>query len=148
LLSQTGPNGSTGWEATFLSGEKRAVGRISFEQVAAFRVLDEVGVLQLWRASSTMPRPRRTTFKVRGHAWQEGSKLVWFHVSDGNCFSCLAATDDQVWEIVATSEPLVEVRPANVLRTPETGGLHSTRCGTSNPACTLTQQLFTCRAGR
>ncbi len=76
LAAPDRPELKNGLEAALLSREKRAVVRSGFQQVAAFRVLIERGPLQLWRASSTMPRPGRTTFKVRGHARQEESGLV------------------------------------------------------------------------
>lgn len=99
-------------EATFLSREKRAVVVFTFSNVSAFRVLDEHGLTELWQASSTQPRPAKTTFRVTGHKWQEESFLSWVMAS---CeFSFMIATDWECLEVVSNFEPTIELRSAVV----------------------------------
>jgi hypothetical protein len=101
-------------EATFLSREKRAAVRFRFAEVAAFRVLGEEGLLEMWEASKDNPRPASSTFRVRGHQWQAESFLVWFHGADDQHFSYMVATDSDCLEVVATAEPVLEMLPAVV----------------------------------
>ena len=63
-------------EATFLSREKRAAVVFTFSDVSAFRVLDEHGLTDMWEASSKAQRPAHTTFRVKGHKWQQESFLT------------------------------------------------------------------------
>ena len=107
---------SNGLEATFLSREKRSAVVFYFENVSAFRVLDEHGLLDMWQASSHLPRPASTTFKVRGHKWQEESFLSW--ESYGCQFSLMVATAFDCLEVVATAEPKIEISPAVVTEYP------------------------------
>lgn len=100
-------------EATFLSREKRGVVVFGFDNVIAFRVLDEHGLVDLWNASARSPRPARTTFRVKGHKWQEESFLSWF--TAGCEFSFMIATGWDCLEVVASTEPVIELRAANVV---------------------------------
>jgi hypothetical protein len=99
-------------EATFLSREKRAAVVFHFESVGAFRVLDEHGLLDMWGASARLPRPASTTFRVRGHKWQEESALSW-EIFDCE-FSFMIATDWDCLEVVSASEPTVALHRAIV----------------------------------
>ncbi|PKP93256.1 MAG: hypothetical protein CVT77_06320 [Alphaproteobacteria bacterium HGW-Alphaproteobacteria-16] len=99
-------------EATFLSREKRAAVVFYFENVSAFRVLDEHGLLDIWNASMHLPRPANSTFKVRGHKWQEESFLSW-EMFDCK-FSLMIATNWDCLEVVTADEPRVELKPAIV----------------------------------
>lgn len=102
-------------EATFISLEKRAGVRFAFENVSAFRVLDEHGLVDLWLASDDRPRPANTTFKVKGHKWQRESELSWFMA---DCeYSFMIATSLDCLEVVAKREPRVTMLPAVVRRT-------------------------------
>jgi hypothetical protein len=97
-------------EATFLSREKRAAVVFAFDNVSAFRVLDEHGLVDMWNASAKSQRPAQTTFKVKGHKWQEESFLSWFMPQ---CeFSFMAATGWDCLEVVTATEPTVELRSA------------------------------------
>ena len=103
-------------EATFLSREKRAAVVFTFTDVSAFRVLDEHGLTDVWLASSKEERPAHTTFKVKGHKWQEESFLTWFMPS---CeFSFMIATGWDCLEVVSASEPAIELRRAIVTEYP------------------------------
>lgn len=75
-----------------------SVYRVAFDNVSAFRVLDEHGLLELWQGQ----RPARTAFRVRNHAWTRESPVT-FLGSDG--WSFVVATDDTCIEIVSASEP-------------------------------------------
>lgn len=96
-------------EVDFISVEKCAVIRFGFTDVIAFRVLDESALLELWYASETSPRPARTTFRARGHRWNDESKLA-FHQSRGDSprFSYFVATEDRCLEVVCRDEPVVK----------------------------------------
>ena len=103
-------------EATFFSREKRAAIVFTFTHVSAFRVLDEHGLTDMWLASSKEERPAHTTFKVKGHKWQEESFLTWFMSS---CeFSFMIATGWDCLEVVSASEPTIELRCAIVTEYP------------------------------
>lgn len=105
-------NGSTQrhvLEATFISVEKEMEIRFSSNDVIAFRVLDESGLVDLWHASQTGPRPGRTTFRATGHKWTDESFLVFLGDGEKPRFSYFVATNDLCLELVCYSEPLVEV---------------------------------------
>lgn len=106
-------------EAIFLSREKRSAVRFYFENVWAFRSLDEGGLCQLWQASADTPRPASTTFRVRGHAWQEESFLMWVHGADQEHLSYMVATDAECLEVVTREEPKVQILPAEAVRITE-----------------------------
>ena len=100
-------------EAVFLSREKRAAVVFSFDDVSAFRVLDEHGLVDMWEASGKTARPAHTTFKVKGHKWQEESFLSWFM---RDCeYSFMVATGWDCLEVVAGTEPTVELLAAAVI---------------------------------
>ncbi len=106
-------------EAVFFAREKRAAVVFSFESVSAFRVLDEHGLIDMWHASATSPRPTSTTFKVRGHGWQAESPLSW-EMFDCE-FSHMIATGWDCLEVVTTCEPKVELIPAIVVEHASSG---------------------------
>lgn len=106
-------------EAVFLSRQKQAGVRFRFEDAWAFRVLDESGLLELWKASSEAPRPAQATFRVRGHAWQAESVLLWVHHYDEEHFSYMIATDDACLEVVTMVDPEIEIVPAVVTKLPQ-----------------------------
>ncbi len=84
---------------------------IAFPYVSAFRVLDEHGLLELWRMTETLGgRPARTTFKVRNNSWCRES-VISFLPSDG--WSYVLATEGDCIEIVSATEPSITlVKPA------------------------------------
>lgn len=96
-------------EATFISIEKEMVVRVASNDVIAFRVLDENGLVALWEASHAISRPGRATFRATGHKWTEESFLVFLGESQQPRFSYFVATNDLCLELVCFSEPLVEV---------------------------------------
>ena len=105
-------------EATFISKDKKAVVRFCFDQVIAFRALDENGLLELWDVSSKIPRSARTTFRARGHAWANESFLVFLGEELKSRFSYFIATDDWCLEVVCVSEPEVSITgPAVINKT-------------------------------
>lgn len=99
-------------EAIFLSKDKKAVVRFRFQNVRAFRVLDEAGLVELWEASAITPRPADTTFRVRGHGWQDESFLEWFMAAGPDYFSYMVATSLACLEVICSSEPSVDIQPA------------------------------------
>ncbi|WP_114520478.1 hypothetical protein [Altererythrobacter sp. ZODW24] len=105
---------SDGLEVTFISREKKAGVCFSFDNVSAFRVLDEHGLVELWSASSSTPRPAQTTFKVKGHKWQDESELSW--VMSSCEYSFMVATGSNCLEVIANCEPTVTLLPATVTK--------------------------------
>jgi len=101
-------------EAVFLSREKLTAVVFGFNDVRAFRVLDEAGLVELWSASAQTPRPSNSTFMVRGHGWQKESDLLWFHGE--NQYSFMVATNWQCLEVVTSTQPTIEFRKAHVER--------------------------------
>ena len=100
-------------EATFLSRQKRAIVTFRFDAVAAFRVLDEHGLLNIW-ASPNCAKPAPATFRVKGHQWQKKSFLVWFHGADEDRVSWMIATGWECLEVVTDAEPAVTEEAAIV----------------------------------
>ncbi len=77
--------------------------RLVFPTIAAMRLLDEGGLLELWEKTTELGgRPGRTTFRVRNHAWTRESALS-FLASDG--WSFVIATDDECLEVVSATAP-------------------------------------------
>jgi|GEM_PF-1275881 len=109
-------------EATFISIEKSAVVRFSFNDVVAFRLLDENGLLEIWGASAVTPRPAQTTFRARGHAWADESVLVFWDGGNRSRYSYFVATMDWCLEVVSYSEPNVaQIGPAIVTKSEGNG---------------------------
>jgi hypothetical protein len=80
---------------------------IAFKGVSAFRVLDEHGLLELWRMTEELDgRPGRTTFMVRNHAWCRES-IVSFLPTDG--WSYVLATDGDCIEVVCANDPSIRL---------------------------------------
>lgn len=104
-------------EAIFLSREKRAAVRFRFRDTRAFRILDEGGLLEMWEASDRVPRPAATTFRVRGHGWQNESPLVWAMLTDQEHYSYMIATDFFCLEVISGEIPDVSLMPAIVRST-------------------------------
>lgn len=107
-------------DAIFLSREKRSAVQFLFQSVWAFRVLDEGGLMQLWEASSRTPRPAFATFRVRGHAWQDESALVWVTGTDKEHFSYMVATQNECLEVVTHERPKVQILPPAAITVTET----------------------------
>ncbi|MBP1859724.1 hypothetical protein [Rhizobium herbae] len=77
--------------------------RVCFESVAAFRVMDEIGLMQLWHKTRELgSRPARTSFRVRNHLWCEESPMAFFQ-TDGWVY--VIATANDCVEIVSSSIP-------------------------------------------
>lgn len=102
-------------EAYFVSTDRETVIQFSFNEVIAFRVLQENGLLELWDASTSNPRPARTTFRARGHGWADDSFLVFLGEHNEARFSYFVATEHLCLEVVCFQPPEVkEVGPAVV----------------------------------
>lgn len=102
-------------EADFVSIDKSAVIRFVFQNVIAFRVLEENGLLELWSASDVNPRPASTTFRARGHKWSEESILIFMAGGSELRFSYFVATDMHCLEVVCSEDPTVtNIGPALV----------------------------------
>lgn len=79
--------------------------RLVFPSIAAMRLVDEGGLLELWRMTATLGgRPGRTTFRVRNHAWTDESVLA-FVGTDG--WSFVIATEDMCLEVVTATAPTI-----------------------------------------
>ncbi|MCK2056714.1 hypothetical protein [Methylobacterium sp. 37f] len=114
-LPLSSPDHNHRLEADFVSIERGSVFRFTFEEVIAFRVLDENGLLELWDASSASPRPAKTTFRARGHAWTRESFLVFMAQGSETRFSYFVATEEHCLEVVCHKEPkLTDMGPARV----------------------------------
>lgn len=108
------PQGVSALTAKFISKEKRSGVNFKFRNVSAFRVLDEHGLTELWQSSSEKPRPARSTFQVRGHSWQAESPLIWYMRPGSNYFSYMIATGWECLEVICSSEPTIEIVPAEI----------------------------------
>lgn len=85
--------------------ETGSIYRVSFAHVSAFRVLDEHGLLEIWKKTKEMGgRPGSTTFRIRNHLWTKESPIS-FLASDG--WSYVAASDDYCIEAVAGNMPTI-----------------------------------------
>jgi len=102
--------------ATFFSREKQAIVRVLGQNVGAFRVLDEGGLVDLWVASKERPRPGRTTFRVRGHGWQQESELEWVMGAPPDGYSYMVATRWQCLEMICYDPPHITIEAASVRR--------------------------------
>jgi hypothetical protein len=102
-------------EAFFISTDRETIVQFSFNEVIAFRVLDEGGLLELWEASASKPRPAQTTFRARGHAWADESLLVFLGERNEARFSYFVATDDMCVEVVCLETPEVKEIGAAVI---------------------------------
>jgi hypothetical protein len=79
--------------------------RLAFPTIAAMRLLDEGGLLEIWQKTTELGgRPGRTTFRVRNHAWTNESVLS-FLASDG--WSFVIASDDACLEVVSATAPAI-----------------------------------------
>lgn len=86
-----------------------AVYRLVFPAVAAMRLQDESGLLELWRKTEELGgRPGRTSFRVRHHAWARESVLVFLE-SEG--WSFVIASDDTCLEVVSAAAPAITEWP-------------------------------------
>ena len=97
--------------AVFSSKEKQANVEFTFDQVDAFRVLDENGLLELWAVSRERTRPAQTTFRVRGHMWQKESPLAWIHGAEEPYYSYMVATGWDCLEVISINPPHINVGP-------------------------------------
>ena len=83
--------------------------RVSFVDVAAFRVLDEGGLSDFWHHTKVLGgRPGQSTFRVRNHDWFKESLLPWIHGSQDGWSFVVATTGDCI-EVVALEPP--EIAP-------------------------------------
>ena len=81
---------------------------VRFENVYAFRVLDEHGLLNIWEKTKQFGgRPAQTTFKARNSLWTMESPVSFLN-SDG--WSFILATGWDCVEIVTRSEPTIIVQ--------------------------------------
>ena len=78
--------------------------RLRFQEVDAFRVLDEGGLLELWEQTSETGRPGDSTFRVRNHLWTRESFLSFHHGTDDG-WSFVIATDGECVEVLARNPP-------------------------------------------
>lgn len=81
------------------------VWRVVFPTIAAMRLLDEGGLVEVWQRTAEIGgRPGRTTFRVRNHGWTRESPVT-FLASDG--WSFVIASDDLCLEVVSATPPLI-----------------------------------------
>jgi hypothetical protein len=81
--------------------------RVRFEEVAAFRVLDEGGLSEFWHQTKRLGgRPGQTTFRVRNHDWFKESLLPWIHGTEDG-WSFVIATNSDCLEVVANEPPAI-----------------------------------------
>ena len=85
--------------------------RLRFGDVAAFRVLDEGGLLGLWAQTPAMGRPGDSTFRVRNHLWTSESILSFIHGTEDG-WSFVIATDGECVEILAPNPPTITLEGA------------------------------------
>jgi hypothetical protein len=79
--------------------------RVVFPTIAAMRLLDEGGLLEVWQRTAEIGgRPGRTTFRLRNHGWTRESPLT-FLASDG--WSFVIASDDLCLEVVSATTPAI-----------------------------------------
>ncbi|WOE76297.1 hypothetical protein [Alterisphingorhabdus coralli] len=87
---------------------------IDFDQVSAYRVLDEHGLVDIWEAGE---RPNSALFRVGGHPWTKESVLSF--VMEGVDTSWMIATAFLCVEVVADCSPIisnvVDVTPEKVM---------------------------------
>jgi len=83
---------------------------VTFQDVSAFRVLDEGGLLEFWRQTESLGRSGGTTFRVRNHQWSRESLLA-FLPGDEDGWSYVIATGGECVEVVARDTP--EIAPAS-----------------------------------
>ena len=91
-----------------LVGRGESVHLVSYTDVIAHRVLDEHGLMELWRAASESPPPATTTFKVRGHSWMR-ERPNSFHL--GGDWSFMIAIKGDCLEVVCKTAPTVRAVP-------------------------------------
>jgi hypothetical protein len=115
-LPQAIPDHNCKLSADFISIRKEEIFRFEFDQVIAFRVLDENGLLELWKASNENPRPAHSTFRARGHTWNRESFLVFDLPGPDTRFSYFVVSMyDYCLEVVSDKEPrLKNIGPALV----------------------------------
>lgn len=90
-------------EIKIVSYQSNTIYSILYENISAFRLLDEHGLCDLWNALEK--RPSKTTFRVRNHGWCEESPLSFF--MSGNEYSFIIATDWECLEVICPSEPKI-----------------------------------------
>ena len=79
---------------------------LEFEEVAAFRVLDEGGLLDMWVSRSSPSQSADSTFRVRNHPWTEESFSSFVSGTDDG-WSFVIATHDDCVEILARNPPKI-----------------------------------------
>ena len=88
--------------------EEKSVYSLYFENVGAFRVLDEDGLCEIWQATAQQGgRPAHSTFKVRNHLWSKESPLSFFS-SAADDWSYLIATDWACVEVICKEPPEIQ----------------------------------------
>jgi hypothetical protein len=79
--------------------------RVCFESVAAFRVMDEIGLMQLWDKTRELGgRPARASFRVRNHLWCKESPMAFFGTQG---WAFVIATVNDCIEIVSAYTPQI-----------------------------------------
>ena len=81
---------------------------LHFQNVGAFRLLDEHGLLELWQETEKQGgRPAQSTFKVRNHLWSKESEAAFhFHAKEG--WSFIIATEWECVEVVCSEPPDIQ----------------------------------------
>ena len=95
--------------------EGQAIYAVKFARIAAFRALDEGGLLELWEETHAQGGcPTSATFKVRNHKWSKESPLA-FAMSPEGLWSYVIATGNDCVEVVAFEPPEIvferKIRP-------------------------------------
>ncbi|KQY19797.1 hypothetical protein [Rhizobium sp. Root482] len=79
--------------------------KVCFETAHAFRIMDEIGLMELWQQTKKLGgRPARTSFQVRNHLWCRESPMSFFQ-TDGWAY-VIASIGDCV-EIVSPRPPVI-----------------------------------------
>lgn len=107
-IPSAGGPGDTNLLVRVFDWQSASVYRLLFSSVAAFRMLDENSLLELWTATEKFGgRPGKSTFRVRGHAWTHESALAFIQgTRDG--WSYVVATDWDCVEVVCPEPPDIE----------------------------------------
>lgn len=107
-LPSVGGPGDTKLLVRIFDWKSSSIYRLLFSSVAAFRMLDENSLLELWAATDERTgRPGKSTFRVRGHGWSHESELAFVQgSSDG--WSYVIATDGDCVEVICPGPPVIE----------------------------------------
>ena len=84
--------------------ETESIYDLKFRNVGVFRLLDESGLLELWKENEVS----LNSLLIKGHAWSKESPLT-FLMGYEEGWSHLVATQDDCVEIVSDEHPEIEL---------------------------------------